>query len=253
MRIRLLATGSSESPSLHYVHTFVVDGRVAVDAGALGLDGTPERQARVTDVLLSHSHSDHVSSLPVFLENVRGLGRPVRVHAGPDVIASLRSDVFNNRVWPDERTLHGEGQRGFELMPLEPERPLELDGLRILPVALDHTVPTLGFLIESATRAAAIVCDTAPTARIWELARALPRLDAVFLEASFPDAQAELARASRHLTPALFAREAAKLGRPTRWIAVHVKARWHAETVAELERLDLPGFEAGVPGREYVL
>ena len=42
---------------------------VAIDAGCLGFWGTPQEQARVRHVLLSHTHMDHLASLPIFVEN----------------------------------------------------------------------------------------------------------------------------------------------------------------------------------------
>ncbi len=97
----------------------------------------------------------------------------------------------------------------------------------------------------------AIVSDTGPTEELWRAAGAAADLKAVFLEASFPDAQSELAAASKHLTPALFAVEARKLGRAAAFIAVHIKPSFYDEVVAELAAIGLADLRVGRPGMTY--
>jgi ribonuclease BN (tRNA processing enzyme) len=60
--------------------------------------------------------------------------------------------------------------------------------------------------------------DTAETDRIWEVANGTPNLRLVIAEASFPNEQAGLAEASKHLTPA-------KLGEELRKLRVNVPVR----------------------------
>ena len=61
----------------------------------------------------------------------------------------------------------------------------------------------------------------------------------------------ELARLSKHLTPALFGNEIRKLARPVRAIAVHIKAPFYDQVVGELHALNIPGLEIAEPGKEY--
>ena len=91
----------------------------------------------------------------------------------------------------------------------------------------------------------------APTERIWDLARERSNLRAVFLEATFPDALIELADASRHLTPKLFAAEVQKLGRDVPIIAIHIKPLRRQQVIDELQAMDIPGLQIGELGKEY--
>ena len=52
-----------------YLISYLINDTLAVDAGGLGFYGSPEQQARVKHVLISHTHADHVASLPIFVEN----------------------------------------------------------------------------------------------------------------------------------------------------------------------------------------
>ena len=159
--------------------------------------------------------------------------------------------MFNDRVWPDFIGMSESGTPFVKVEALEPGRPVLAAGLRLTPVAVDHVVPTLGFLVESPEVMIAIPSDTGPTDSFWREAGASPNLKAVFLEASFPNAMSELARVSKHLTPAMFAAEARKLPRPVPFIAVHIKPRFYDQVVAELNALAMPGLRIGRPGESY--
>ena len=81
---------------------FLSDQRhIAVDAGCIGFYGSPEQQARIKHVLISHTHADHVASLPIFVENAFEAG-PTRHHPRHrEVLDCIQRDIFNGRVWPD--------------------------------------------------------------------------------------------------------------------------------------------------------
>ena len=99
-------------------------------------------------------------------------------------------------------------------MPFEPGQSVEVNGVHLTAVALDHVVPVQGFVIRDAASSIVFATDTAPTDALWQLANALPKLKAVFLEATFPNELGWLAEVSKHLTPATFAAEVRKLTRP---------------------------------------
>ena len=252
MRIRLLQSSVTGHAGRQNATTFLVGDTLAVDAGSLGYWGTVEEQARVRHVLVTHSHADHVASLPVFVENVYGAGDEcVTVWGNAAVLESLREDVFNGRLWPDLEALSPPDAPFLRFAELDAEVPVELEGLRITPVPVDHTVPNFGFVIDDGDRAVVIVSDTAPTERIWELANSLPHLAAVFLESSFPNRMRELAEVSKHLTSEQFGEEARKLTRPADLVAVHLKPRYREEIVRELAALGLHRLIVGEPGVDY--
>ena len=102
MRIRLLPSAVGGDVSRNFSHSLVVNDAVAIDAGCIGFLPSIDEQRKIRHVFLSHTHLDHVCSLPIFLDNVYEYGPdcPV-VHAGPRCCSSLQRDFFNDRVWPD--------------------------------------------------------------------------------------------------------------------------------------------------------
>jgi ribonuclease BN (tRNA processing enzyme) len=255
-RVKVTIIPSSVTPpgqdQEQYLISYLINDSVAVDAGCLGFYLTPVAQAKVQHVLISHTHADHIASLPIFVENAYEAGDAcVTVHGSRAVLDCLRTDVFNGRVWPDFLGMAEGGPSFLRLGCLEHLRPIEVEGLRITPVEVDHVVPTMGFLIEDDHSALIIASDTGPTEALWRLASATPALKAVFLEASFPDELDWLAALSMHMTPARLAIEVRKVTRPTRWIAVHMKARYREQIRRELADLHLDGLEIGQFGTPY--
>jgi len=236
-----------------YATSFLVNDLVAIDAGCLGFVGSPQDQSRVRHILISHSHIDHVASLPIFLENAYE-AKPdcVVVHGSAHVLESLQKDLFNGRLWPDFIEFSNASPHApfLKLQQMEPGRPFEIEGLHILPVAVNHVVPTMGFVISDARGAFVIVSDTGPTDEIWRLCDATPNLRGIFLEVTFPNAMRALAEVSLHLTPEMFAHEIGKLHRPVPTYVVHVKARYQDRVLTELQSLQLPNMhlaQFGVP------
>lgn len=256
MRIRLApsAVGASDAGRGTFLSSYIINEIAAVDAGGLGLLADLDAQMRVKDLLITHSHIDHIASLPIFLETVfQSSDRCVTIHASEAVVAALQTDIFNNRVWPDFITMSKKGPAFVEIKVIKPLEEVRIGGLSFLPIPVDHVVPTLGFLVSEPDCTIAIPSDTGPTHDFWSRAGRTANLKAVFLEASFPNEMAELALASKHLTPALFAAEARKLGRDVPFIAVHIKCKFYDRVVEQLLRLSEQGIDTriGEPGAIY--
>src|SRR3990172_165370 len=123
MKVRILPS-SPDATHLQHLVSFVIDDHLAVDAGCIGLCGSAQSQARLTAVLLTHSHLDHVCSLPIFAMNVLdSANRTVVVSAPAAVIESLRQDVFNWRLWPDFTVMATNGHPLLQFSVIEPRRP----------------------------------------------------------------------------------------------------------------------------------
>jgi cAMP phosphodiesterase len=245
------AVVAGEDGPPHFLTTFLVNDALAIDAGSLGLLSLQE-QARVKHVLLSHSHIDHLASLPLFVENVFDPSQSaVAVYGNEAVIDCLKKDIFNERLWPDFIGMSRNGASFLKLQTLTPGQTTSLEGLRITPVAVNHVVPTCGFIVDDGSAAVVIAGDTGPTEEIWLRANALPHLRGVFLEATFPNSMSAIADIAKHLTPDLFAREIAKVKNNVAVIAVHIKARHYPRIVQELKAFGLSNLEIGRTGKTY--
>ena len=251
MEIVLLPSSAGPDTGYQFLATVVVDGVLALDAGCLGLWGDLAGQAKVRDVVLTHSHMDHVGSLPVFLENVYAAKAPVTVHGLAETLAAVRSDVFNERLFPDLITREPEAGPFAIFDALAPGRTRELAEHAVTLVPVNHPVPTAAVHVDGGDSSLLYVTDTRPTEAVWEYAARVKNLKAVLLEATFPDEFAWLAEISVHLTPKLFAAEVRKIPPGVPVFVVHLKPRFRDAVLKELAALALPGVQVMTPGKRY--
>jgi ribonuclease BN (tRNA processing enzyme) len=118
--------------------------------------------------------------------------------------------------------------------------PEVLDGLRIVPIQVNHPAPTIGFLISDERTTILYSADTYQTDNLWRAASSMPNLHAAFIEVSYPNAHAALAQTAKHLTPEFTGEEFRKLGRPDLPVDVyHVKPRFRSAVETALRQLPI--------------
>jgi len=250
MKIKVIGSSVDGNPC-QFSASYVINDRIAIDAGSIGFMSVAA-QKRIKHVLISHSHLDHIASLPVFIDNIYEPGPDcVIVYGRPSVIECLQQNFFNDRVWPDVLRLSREESPFVKFAALENTNPVELGGITVTPVDLDHVVPTFGFIIDDGESAVAVVSDTGPTKEVWELANRNTRLKRVLIESAFPNSMAWLAEKTKHLTPELMRDEYHKLDREVPLLVVHIKPAFYEQVTAELNSLNLPTLEISAPNREY--
>jgi len=252
VKVRILPS-SADQTDLQHLITLLIDDHFAIDAGCLGLCGSPAEQAAVTSVVLTHSHADHVCSLPMFVMNVADhAGRGVTVHAQAETIDTLRRDMFNGRIWPDFTAVRIDDRPLLVFQPVEPWRPTAINGFTVTAIPVSHPVPTVAYLVDDGTASVLVATDMAPTRTVWEVARANPRLRAVFFDVAFPDDEGEMAGRSGHLTPRLARAEVGDLPEDVARIAVHLKPAFRQRVVDQLTRDGESGIAVGRIGHTYV-
>jgi len=230
----------------------LINDTIAIDAGSLAQRLPIERQMAVRAVVLTHAHADHTGSLPFFVENVHaGGGATVDLHASLPTLDHLGRHLFNGVCWPDFSGIPDVRSPAVRFRPLVVGEPLEIEGVRLTPVPVNHSDGAVGLLIEQAGKALLWSSDTGPTEEIWRVANATPGLQAVWIETSFPNADQHLADLSRHLTPATLRREIDKLERQVPLCVHHMKPGRVETILGELERLAIPGLEPLRQGEIY--
>ncbi|HUF77888.1 MAG TPA: 3',5'-cyclic-nucleotide phosphodiesterase, partial [Thermoanaerobaculia bacterium] len=230
----------------------LIDGGVALDAGSLTQVLPIERQVGVHSILLTHSHMDHTSSLPFFIENVYGqISDPIDLYASEPTIYAIRKYLFNNATWPDFTRLPNHLLPAIRFHELQAGVAIELGGVRFTPVPVDHVVPTIGFLIEGDGRAVLWSSDTGPTRRLWEVANRTRGLQAVCLDTSFDNSLQEVADISLHLTPRTLERELEKLEVRVPVLLHHLKPPCVARIHREVQALGRPDVDFLEQGKVY--
>lgn len=252
MKVKLLGSSLEDATKRQYVSSYLINDSVAIDAGCLGFHGTPQQQERVQHLFLTHSHADHIASLPIFVENAwTPAEKCPLVYGIPETLEAVQKHIFNNVIWPDFVAFSRNMPPFLRLCRVEEEVAVHADGLIVTPVSVNHLVPTVGFVVSDGENAVIFGADSGPTQRLWEIAHQTPGLRAVFLEACFPNSLKRLAQDSLHLTPEMFCGEVAKIPAGVKVIAVHIKVRYREQVIRELRALGLPNFEIGECEKEY--
>jgi ribonuclease BN (tRNA processing enzyme) len=233
---------------------FLIDDSVAVDAGSLALATSAEQRDKVRDIIVTHTHMDHIASLPIFIDDLfPTLKTPVRIHATPEVIASLERDIFNWNVYPRFSELTNDFGRVMEYVPFPSNgEEFKVAHLTVSAVTVNHIVPTVGLVVSDGKTTVAFSSDTSETEEFWAIVNRAPGLQALLIEASFPDSMAQLADVSRHFTPASLKRELTKLSHNGLDIlAVHIKPAYRETIIQELNALKIPGLSVMESDRTY--
>jgi ribonuclease BN (tRNA processing enzyme) len=232
---------------------FLIDDCVTIDAGSIALAITDAQRRTIRDIIITHPHMDHIASLPIFIDDLFGsLEEPIRVHATQDVIDALEQDVFNWMVYPRFSELSNEHGPVMQYRPFRAGEEFEVAHLRITAVEVNHIVPTVGMLVSDGKTTVAFSSDTAETEDFWRLVNRTPQVDALLIEASFPNSMAKLAEVSRHFTPESLNRELRKLEHEGLDIlTVHLKPAYRETMVKELLALGIPKLQIMEPGRVY--
>jgi cAMP phosphodiesterase len=214
MEVRILGCYGGELPGYRFC-SFGIDGRLLLEAGAVTSVLRLSEQRQISDILITHSHLDHIKDIPFLAANLirGGFHRPINVLSIRPVIEEIKSHLFNGALWPDFTSLPTVESPILKFRPIEPNKEFLLQGFTIRAVPVNHTVPAVGFIIRKGHSTILYTGDTGPTDRIWEEAREIQELKAVVVESSYPNRLKGAAESSGHLTPMILKGELKKLSR----------------------------------------
>lgn len=251
MKLTVLGGFGGESAECRMT-CLLVNDRIALDAGSLSQVLSVEDQVKIHSIVLTHSHMDHTNALPFFIENVYGKSEgPIRIYASSATTYAIRKYLFNNATWPDFTRLPNHLLPAMQFQEVSDEVPFEIDGVNFTPIAVDHLVPTHGYLIREGGSAILWSSDTGPTQRLWEVANETKGLEAIFIDTSFDNSLQEIADVSLHLTPQTLARELEKLEVRVPIYLHHLKPPCVARIHREVAALGNPDIDFLEQGRTY--
>ncbi len=199
MNIKILGAHHDESRSSRYL-SLLVDGRLAIDAGSLSSGLSLVEQRQIKAILLSHQHYDHVRDVPCIAIVFYHSGQNLRIYTTAAVYQALRSHLLDGTLFPRFLELPPE-KATIEFTLLEPGEATQIEGYSILPISVDHAVPTIGYQITATSGESFFYsADSGPgITRCWpEISPGL-----LIMETTFPNSQEENARKTGHLTPGL--------------------------------------------------
>jgi len=226
--------------------SFLIDGSIAIDAGAITRALSIEEQKLIRHVVITHTHIDHTATLPFLIENTFGENEGgVVVYCTRRVLSRVRKHLFNNDTWPDFSripnhlypTIRFEDMKAGEAFEIVNGTP---ENLLIRPIPVNHIVPTVGLIMSRGDSTVVFTSDTGPTERIWKEINKLEGVSAIIVECSFPTRLQSIADVSLHLTPTTLASELKKLKKPVPIYLYHLKPPYLEELREEIRATEFP-------------
>lgn len=236
MKLRVLGCSGGIGGRPLRTTSFLIDHDVLIDCGTGVGDLSIAELAQIDHVFLTHSHLDHIACLPLMIDTVGDMrNRPLTVHATEATLEILRAHVFNWAIWPDFTEIPSAASPFMRYEPLQVGAPVVLDGRRIVPLPACHTVPAVGYQIDSGRASLVFSGDTGPCPALWEAVNKIDNLRYLLIETAFSDRERRLAAVSRHLCPGMLAEELACLQRNADIYISHLKPGQVELTMQEIE------------------
>jgi ribonuclease BN (tRNA processing enzyme) len=235
MEVRILGAHQGQSSSIGFM-SILIDGRLAIDAGGLTAALTLEEQEGIDAMLVTHRHYDHIENL-VGLAHNNWQVKSLHILCIPDVRKALQAHVFNDVLWP---RMHVQQGPYFPLTWTEivPGKAFDLLGYRVLPVAVSHTVPCVGYMI---SRGGKSVFYTADTRGDGDPPWAKLRPNLLIAEVTMSSLFEDLAHTFGHMTPLSLEGELrafhARQGYYPRTLTVHMNPHHEPTIIEELADL----------------
>jgi cAMP phosphodiesterase len=256
MKIQMLPSTIDENgkaSARQHLLSIVVDDCVAIDAGCLAWSCTDLQRSQVRDIVLTHTHLDHIAGLPLYIDDLfASLKEPLRIHATREMIDILERDVFNWAIYPRFSELANDHGPVVKYCEIERGSTFTVKHLTLRSVAVNHKVSATGYIVTDDNVSVMITGDTAETDEIWKAANSLTNLKAVLVECAFPDEMGDLATVSNHLTPGRLRGELEKLTRRDCPIyVINIKPMYRDKVIAQLEKEDLTNVSILEIGKVY--
>lgn len=250
MKLRVLGSAGAELPDFR-PPAFLLDDQLLLDAGTIGSVLSEEEQWKIHTIFITHSHLDHIRSIPALADNIiiKNQLHTVSVQSTSDVISALRNHLFNDVIWPDFTRIPSIKNPVLKFTTIEPYQKYTVDNYFITAIPVNHTVPTVGYLVESGGSTLVYTGDTGPTEEIWTYCSGA---DALIVEVSFPDSMKDLALLTKHLTASMLIEELAKIPvLPKRILITHPKPQYYDIIHREVAGLAISGMELLHDGSVY--
>ncbi len=216
--------------------------QVVLDAGNI-LEGLGNGIKNINHVFISHSHLDHINDIGFLIDaTYECRTEPLKIYGRKKTLQDIKNHILNWEIWPDftQINLLDSELKAVELIAIELNEIIEVDGCKIKAIENNHTISSNGYVIEKNDSAILFTSDTYCCDSIWDEINSNLKITAVIIDVSFPSRMAQLALDSKHLTPLLLKNELKKLKRDNISIHInHIKPSYKVELVKEIIKSDL--------------
>ena len=213
----------------------LVDDDVLIDAGTGVGDLSLDALLKIDHIFVTHTHIDHIGFIPLLLDTVMGLrSEPIIVHATADVINILKLHVFNWLVWPNFNQIPDAVNPFLIYNQIAVGEKVMINHKTITALPANHVVPAVGYHINSGAHSLVFTGDTTGGQDFWQAVNKINNLKYLVIETAFSNAEAHLAKLSKHLSPNTLAAELAHMHSQPQVFITHLKPGEDATIMQEI-------------------
>jgi len=249
MKLRVLGCYGAKMPG-YATSAFLVGDSILLDAGAVTSRLSLREQVKIRSILVSHTHIDHLKDALFLADNVNiKNSHSINIYSSRGVIRAIKQNLFNWQIWPDFTKIPDPRHPmiRFKLIPIG--KKFKVEGRRVLAFKSNHTVESVGYLVEGDKGWLLYSGDTGPNPKMWKLVNAIGNVRAVIVDVSFPNKMENLARISRHMTPKMLEEDMKNLkDRGVKIYISHMKPAYLKVISRELRKLTDPPVTILSPG-----
>ena len=236
MKLRVLGCSGGIGGRHLRTTSLLVDNDILIDAGTGVGDVSLAELMLIDHIFLTHSHLDHICSIPFLVDTVGGMrNKPLTVHATEATLEIIRNHLFNWSIWPDFTQVPTPANPFMRYEAMELGQTIEQKGRKITALPAVHTVPAVGYQVDSGRASLVFTGDTTTNDPLWKIVNKIANLRYLIIETAFCDRERDLAIASKHLCPSLLAEELAKLECNAEVFITHLKPGEIELTMQEIE------------------
>jgi cAMP phosphodiesterase len=238
MEVRILGAHSAEVKGMRMV-SLLIDGILALDAGGLTSSLSLSEQQKVRAVLLTHHHFDHSRDLVTLGANGATFPSTVDIYALNQTLDVLNFCLLDGKMYADFSKWPSKDKPFLQLKVIEPLQPQNIQGYDVLPVPVQHTVPSVGFQVTSKDgKSLFYTGDSGPgLAACWQ--HISPQL--LIIEVSGINKVQDFLKSVGHLSAELLKEELLQFrqikGYLPRVVVVHIPPMFESEVKQEVKRV----------------
>jgi ribonuclease BN (tRNA processing enzyme) len=236
MKIRVLGCSGGIGGGLRTT-AMLVDEDILIDAGTGVGDLSLESLSKIDHIFVSHSHLDHVTSIPFLVDTVCWMrASPIVVYGIKETLDILRAHLFNWKIWPDFTQIPDAERPFMAYREIRVGETVEIKGRRFTPIPANHTVPAVGYVVEGPRGALIFSGDTSVNDALWKAVNTTRNLKYLIIETAFSNKERDIAVASKHLCPQMLAEELEKMHCAPEVFITHLKPGEGALTMKEVSQ-----------------
>lgn len=224
--------------------SILVDDDILLDAGSGVGDLQLQQMGKIRHIFISHSHLDHIAFLPFLVDSIFSqIKEPIQVYGLKETIQALKDHIFNWVIWPNFSELPSKEKPVMQFNEIKPYEIKTIGDRSVEVVPVDHIVPGIGFIVTNKhNKSFAFSGDTSTNDTLWDALNKKDGLDALMVEAGYPNSMDVLGKLAKHYTPQTLGEDLKKLKHRPHLLISHIKPGLEIQISEDLHK-DLKDYQ----------